>query len=310
MAGNGESLRGVVRHLEALGEPCATAAAGAQAWIQYPRGVLLRFPLDCTAPVDAGERDGLLRLPGVRLLNWLEDPDEAHPASCVHYLCRDQAYDLPRLDRQARQNVRRGLKGFDLRPCTWEEWAGMGFAAYAETEARHGYAAALPLFRRLADRWKGCPFHEIWGAWQGEELAAWLTVLKVDDWAMVEVVRSRTSALSGRPNNALLYLAGRQALVEERRRYVTLGTSSLQVGADEQSMHRYKVDMGYEAVPLRRVFAAPRLVRPVLEARATSWALDHMAAAFPRSGPLRKLAGMSRLLSGRGAPALGPPREE
>lgn len=298
----GGTLHDLVRYLEAMGEPCGTFAGGSQAWIQYPRGALLRFPLDCTEPIDAKACAGFLRRRGVRLLNYLVAPDERHPANCVHYVSRDAAYDLQKLGRAARQNVRRGLKSFDLRLCTWSEWAEKGFPAYAETEARHGYAADERHFRRTVGRWDAQAFHEIWGAWRGGDLAAWLTVLKIDDWAMVDIVRSRTDALPGRPNNALLYLAGRQALVEERRRYVTLGTSSLQLGAHEESMHRYKVDMGYEAVPMCRVFVVPPLVRPMLESRAMSRVWDRISNAFPRSGPLRKLAGMSRLISGRGAP--------
>ncbi len=299
----GGTLEDVVRHLGAMGEPCGSTASGTQAWIQYPRGVLLRFPLDCSKPIDRDLCAELLRKRGVWLLNYLVAPDERHPANCVHYVARDGAYDVQKLDRQARQNVRRGLKSFDLRLCTWEEWAAKGFAAYAETEARHGYHAEPRLFQRMVDRWRSCPFYEIWAAWQGDDLSAWLTVLKVDDWAMVDLVRSRTSVLSGRPNNALLYLAGREALVEQRRRYVTLGTSSLQLGADEHSMHRYKVDMGYQAVPMHRVFVSRPAYRPALESRAMSWVWDQLSRAFPRSAPLRKVAGMARLLSGRGARA-------
>jgi hypothetical protein len=306
----GGTLQDLVAHLSRLGEPGGSSAAGSQAWIQYPRGVLLRFPLDCTGPVEQEASAALLHERGVWLLNYLVAPDDAHPANCVHYVSRDGGYDIQKLDRQARQNVRRGLKTFDLRLCTWEEWARKGFQAYAETEARHGYGAEPRAFERMTDRWKGCPLYEIWGAWEGEELAAWLTVLKVDDWAMVDLVRARTTALSGRPNNALLYLAGRHALVEERRRYVTLGTSSLQVGANEQSMHRYKVDMGYEAVPMRRVFASRPAYRPVLESRAMSWVWDQLARTFPRSAPLRKVAGMARLLSGRREPQGLEPAQE
>lgn len=306
----GGTLQDLVRHLERLGEPCGSTASGDQAWIQYPRGVLLRFPLDCTAPVERASCSDLLRKRGVWLLNHLAVPDERRPANCVHYVSRDGSYDVQKLDRQARQNVRRGLKTFELRLCTWEEWSGQGFAAWAETEARHGYAADPRSFRRMTDRWRSSPLYEIWGAWQGQDLAGWLTVLKIDDWAMVDLVRSRTGALSGRPNNALLYLAGRQALVQERRSYVTLGTSSLQLGADEQSMHRYKVDMGYEAVPMHRVFVSSPAYRPVLESRTMSRIWDGLSRAFPRSAPLRKVAGMARLLSGRGAPRVVEPRQE
>jgi hypothetical protein len=297
----GGTLHEVAQHLERIGEPCAISPGGTQAWLQYPRGALIRFPLECTDPVDPRVTATLLRLPRVWVLNYLLAPDPQHPANCVSYVCSDPGYDIHNLDSKARQ-VRRGLRTFKIRLCTWHEWVERGFPAHAETHRRHSYAAAEPSeFRTMAARWKDQPFHEIWGAWQGDDLAAWLTVLKIDDWAMIDLARSRTESLSGRPNHSLLYLATRSLLVEEHRRYVSYGLSSVQDGSSRASLHNYKLDMGYEAIPMRRIFVSRPIVRPLLQSRGMSWIWGALSSAIPKSAPLRKLAGMSRALSRPGS---------
>ncbi len=294
----GGTLLQVVAHLRSMGEPCAASPDGTYAWIQSPRRVLTRFPLECTTAVAASTTRPLLRLGGVWVVNYLLDAGEERGANCWDYVRRDPRYDVETLDSNARRDVRRGLRSFDVRVCTWREWAEQGFAALDDTERRHGYAAPDPAaFRRVAERWKDQPFYEIWGAWHGADLAAWLTVLKVDDWALIDLVRSRTDALRGCPNNAVLYMATHSLLRTEGRRYVSYGTSTLQLGTDEQSMHRYKLRMGYEAVPMRRVFVCRPAYRPLFESRVMSWTWATLTSAFPSSAALRKIAGMSKLLA-------------
>jgi hypothetical protein len=297
---HGGSLGDLVRHLEAAGEPCALAADGRQAWIQSPRHVLLRLPLECFDPVGPEVAAGLLRKRGIWIVNHLQAAETPEASNGIDYVCRDAGYHLEQLGAHARRDVRRGLRSFVVRLCTWEEWDDQGYAAFADTERRHGNGeATVPGFRSLAARWRGAPFLEIWGAWQGDDLAAWMTVLKVDNWALVDLARSRTESLRLCPNNAVLYAATRSLLRDEGRRYVSYGTSSLQVGSDEASLHAYKVNMGYEAIPVTRVFTCRPAYRSILESRSFSWALERLAAACPRSSAVRKLAGMSRLLSGR-----------
>ena len=304
----GGTLADLVHHLEVAGEPCALGARGRQAWIQSPRHVLLRLPLECFDPVGPEVAAGLLRRRGIWLVNYLLAAEAPEVSNAIDYVCRDPGYHLERLGAHARRDVRRGLRSFVVRLCTWEEWADRGFAAFADTERRHGNGeATLPGFRSLAARWRGTPFLEIWGAWQGEALVAWMTVLKVDDWALVDLARSRTDSLRLCPNNAVLYAATRSLLSDEGRRYVSYGTSSLQVGTDEASLHAYKVNMGFEAIPVRRVFACRPGFRSLLESRSFTWALERLAAAWPRSSAVRKLAGMSRLLSGRAGAESGHP---
>jgi len=296
----GGSLAQYVGHLKSLGRPTVLGADGTQAWVTHLRGQLQRLPLERTDPPDPAEIRRLLRLRGVWLVNYLVEGSEAHRANCFDYVCRGPEYVLERLPPNARRDVRRGLRQFAIRLCTWDELAEKGFAALADTVARHGDAPPpADAIQNYVNAHKGTPFYDVWGAWDGEELAAWMTLYRIDDWTMIDIARSRTSALKGCPNNAILYAATHHYLVKERLAYVAYGLSTVQVNVDVMAMHRYKTRMGYEAIPLRLVFAVPAAIRPLLASRPASWGWERLAGLRPQSAILRKVAGMSRLLSGR-----------
>jgi len=242
----GGTLAEFVAYLEALGRPCALTAGGTQAWVPGVPGELQRFPLECTKQVDRAVLRDLLKRRGIWLASYLLEGGAGAAPNCFDYVCRDSSYVIDRLAKNARRDIRRGLRTFAVRLCTWDELARAGFPAWADTARRHGYSTPAPGdFQRDVRRWRQSPCYEVWGAWQGETLSAWMSVIKIDDWAMIDIARSCTAALNWCPNNALLYQASRRLLVEEKRSYVTYGMSSIQVNVNELSMHKYKIRMGY-----------------------------------------------------------------
>ncbi len=298
----GGTLGEYVRYLERLGRPCDLSAGGEYAWVPGVTGELQRFPLECSQPVEPEVLRHLLKRPGIWLASYLLEESPAAVANCFDYVCSDPEYALDRLAKNARRDIRRGLRSFLVRLCTWDELRDKGFPAHSETNVRHGYASPhVSSFHEMIARQRATPFYEVWGAWRGGELAAWMTLLKIDGWAMVDIARSRTAWLRECPNNAVLYRATEHILKNDKYAYITYGLSSIQVDVNELSMHRYKTRMGY--IPLRRhrrFFLHP-LLRPFLSRNLGSWALERLAAVCPQSANLRKSAGMSRLLSGRQA---------
>ncbi len=296
----GGSLREYVAFLEGCGETCYLPADGSQAWIQNLRGLLVRFPIERTEPVDPEELKAVLRLPGVKIASYLLEPDDEHPAVCLDYVCRNTEYHIDGLPSHGRRDIRRGLRRFTCRLCSWDELAEHGYDVHAETFARHGYAPPHPDgIRRYAEARRGTPFFDIWGAWDGDEMAAWMAVIKIDDWAIIHWANSRTSVLKNCPNNAILYLALRQLLAEEKRTFVTYGLSSIQATETHMGLHRYKMRMGFKATPMHRVFAPRLLLRPLLEPKIASWLWDRLEHLVPKSPIVHKIAGVSRIMSGR-----------
>jgi len=296
----GGALRVYTEYAAAAGEAAVLSPDGTHVWAGGVRGELMRIPLECTDAPAPGLVRSLLGRHGVWMVTYLVTPDDARPANCLDYVCRDPDYRLGKLASPARRDIRRGLRSFTVRLCTWDELIEKGHPAEVDTAERHGYVRpSAEGLRAFAERRRGFPLFEIWGAWEGDRLAAWMSVCKVDDWAMIDVCRSRTASLRNCPNNALLFTATRRFLAEEKRRWVTYGLSSLQVAVNELAMHKYKVRMGYEALPMRRVFALHWTLGLLMRSRAASVGWEMLAKWLPKQAALRKAAGLARLVSGR-----------
>jgi len=296
----GPSLRDYAEFLRAAGRPCVLSHHGAAAWVPGVRGELQRLPMAHIAPADQATLREVLWQRGIWIASYIQASGPALPANCFDYLCEDRGYDVASLSRHARRDIRRGLRNFTVRRASWDEVVEHGFAAYADTETRHGHAP--PRREELdqqASRFRGCPCVEVWGAWDASGLAAWIRVVKADDWAMIAAACSRHDALRDCPNNAVVYEAARTFFAEENRRWVSFGVSSLQATANLASLHRFKLRMGFEATPRHRTFVVGRLLRPLLQTRPGSWLWDGLAAVRPSSATLSKVAGLARMLSGR-----------
>jgi len=298
-AGQGQ-LSDVVRCLRQAGQPAVLSEDGSEAWIPGVQAELQRIPMERTIPPDVRTIREVLAQPKTYIASFMLAPGPKHPANCFDYLCSDRQYRVESLTKNGRRDVRRGLRSFSVRPCTWEEVIAHGFTAYADGEARHGHAPPPgDILERLAAKDGRCPYFQLWGAWDKQGLAAWIRVIKVDDWASITTACSRHDALRDCPNNAVTYEATRTFLTEEGRRYVSYGVSSLQATGNILSLHKFKVRMGFKPVPMHRRFVVHPLLRPALQTRPASWLWDALAAAKPSSVILSKVAGMARLLTGR-----------
>ncbi len=296
----GGTLAEFVEHLHSTGQPAILAADGREAWVPGVRHELMRLPMLCTSPVEATVTRELLRHKGIWVVSYLLEADEDRPANCFAYVCRNRRYHISELPGKVRNKIRRGLRNLIVRLCTLQEIIEKGYPAEVDTAKRHGHD--IPSREELiqfAQQRAELPFYDFWGAWRGDELVGWMCCLKVDDWALIEAGRSCTEALKLAPNNAIRYAATRQYMVEEKRSFFQSGVSSLQSGSNLRSLHEYKTKMRFEPVAMHRVFVPHPLFAPLLRSRIMSWGWDQLARAMPKSMSLAKLAGMSRLLSGR-----------
>jgi len=295
----GGTLAQYAGHLQNQGQAAVLTADNTQLWFSDAKKTLLRLPLVCTQPVERDVSSLLLKQDSIWMFSYLQEPATVQEANCFHYVCDNKDYALEPLDKNIRRDIRRGGRSFEIRLLGWDELRKKGLSAWQDTDLRHGYT---PVVQQDLDEMIGCnegaPFYELWGAWVGDELAAWYQVIKIDNWAMINVACSKSDALRNCPNNALVYGITRRMMIEEKRDYVTYGLSSAQVFANESSMHRFKCKMGYTALSCKRRFAVHPLLRPVLTVPPTPQIWNLLARTFSNSEKLRKIAGLSNILSG------------
>ncbi len=295
----GGTLKNFAYDLQKQGKTAHLTDCDNQIWIPWSRFELTRMPMTNTSTPNPKELKALLKKPGIHILTYLIEPTESYPANCFLYLCRNQEYDLYCLSKNGRKAIKRGFRNVSIRRIPWEEFEEKGYPAYAETDIRHGYPEpAMEKFLEFVDQRKHSPFYEVWGTCDSEKLLSWLVLFKVDNWALFEASPSCDVALQNYANNALRYEVLRTLLVEEKRSEVLTGLSSINPNSDPKSLYIYNTRMGFEAVPMRRIFMPAAWLEIITKPKLAAHFWSLMTKILPQISALNKLAGMSRLISG------------
>ena len=286
------------------GKPAYVSQTGTEAWITGARWQLRRTPVFATSEPAPHEVRRLLREQGIWLVSYALQPDAQRPANAFCYQCRAAEYGMETLPSKSRNMVRKGFRNVQVRLCSWDELLEEGYAAYLDTDVRHGYnAPSRVVFEEQVGRCREASFFDVYGAWHKNKLVSWLTVAKVNDWADEQEFRSTTEHLTLGANNAVRYAALRHLLVVEKYQRVTSGASGHQVRAQEELwLHRNKISMGFEAKLIHRHYAIHPAVRPFICSKSAAWLWDKVAILFPRSYVLPRLVALSRFISGRADP--------
>lgn len=225
------------------------------------------------------------------VVTYNREPDEAHPQNAWLYVCEDHDYCLKRLPSAVRRNVKRALRTFRFEFVDAERFLEKGVVPFCDTRTRVGLSDGTPKkFRRYFETNIHNPAHRIVGAWKDDTLAAFLSLLVVDDWVVI-IPFAATEHLPSRPNNGLIHFAIDYFIVQRKFRLVAYGLSSIQEIGKADGLHRFKTHVGFEARPVHRVFVFHPLLRPFINS-AVLWALRAGVRLWPRSRVLRKAAGL------------------
>ena len=272
-------------------------------WVASPDRVAWRVPVFSVAKVDPAEVDRVLQRTGAVIASYLTEPAFADPANAWLYLCADDQYSLALRAPAMRRNVRRALRELTIRPASSAEVLAEGMTAFCDTRRRTGLDDGTASGFRRTFAFKPhseCAGRAYLGAWRDGRLAAFLTILQVDDWVELGCF-SMDSMLRYRPNDALLYVALSHYLTERRCRVVSFGLSSIQASTNAAGLHRFKLKVGFAPRPVHRTFVLHPSIRP-FATRATMtaahWAVNGMLRLRPRNGALKRFDGMLACMLG------------
>ena len=277
------------------------AGAGGTFWIAYQSGAMIRVPPLGRAP-DADELRRVLWRGRAVLASYLVEPDARHPANACLYVCRDRGYALDRLTPPMRRNVRRGLSELRVTSLGCDQLLAHGLAAFCDTRRRLGLSDGTPAeFARRFRRRAGNPAHVFVGAWKDERLAAFLSITEVEDYAEIEGSFAADAFRVHRPSDTLLFSVLRRYLAERGFAEVSYGLSSIQTESNAVGLHRFKLKVGFAALPVHRAFVAHPWLRPLIHPLTLS-AVNAALRARPGDPRLRKAEGILACMLGR-APA-------
>jgi hypothetical protein len=267
-------------------------------WTRYLYGSVMRKPAFHVGPPAPGELREVLWRWRAAVASYLLEPDERHPANAWLYLCTDHDYALEKLAYTMRKNVRRGFKELMVAPLTSEQLLAHGTQAFCDTRSRLGLNDGTPeVFRRLFTAQVNWPEIIFLGAWKDNQLAAFLSIIEVEDWTELHQIFSMDAMLQYRPNDALMYRALSHYLVERKCRLVSSGVSSIQVESNTAGLHRFKTKVGFKARPVHRAFVAHPLLRPFVN-RVTLWGVNTALRFRPGDRRLQEAGGVLACMLG------------
>ncbi len=198
-------------------------------------------------------------------------------------------YLIENLSSNNRSKIRRGLRRCTVRKVSFRTLAESGQQARQDTLSRHDQKQDCDsgIDLSMAD----CSNFEAWGAFVGDELAAYLITLWVEEWAHLLVNRSSDQHLRHYPNNALIFYAVRELLSRSDCSAISYGWEPLE---PHQSLDHFKSGMGAVQEPVRQcVLLRPALrvfLRPVI-----CRGLAALARLFPANSRMQKAAGLFTL---------------
>jgi len=203
---------------------------------------------------------------------------------------RRNPYDLSTLSSKSRNQTRRGLENCQVRKMPWEELEAITSAAHADTMKRH----QLNGWRSLGfgSYLKECPAYEAWGAFVGDELAAFMVTLWVEDWVHILIQRSVSSYLKFRPNNALVFCVVKELLSRPGVSAISYGLEPLAV---LESLEDFKLGMGFVKEPVCQRIIVARWLRPLINS-VSCRVIETAASWRPNNPRWQKVAGICRMV--------------
>ena len=268
----------------------------------WPRAVL-SFPYHRLLEPDRSEIDRLIRDHRIKVVRY-PTPLEAFGFPNTLEVQTDAAFDLGRLDREARRQTRQGLKQCTFERIGFDDLATHGLEmnrATAERQGRETIYCDADYWRRYCEAGKATEGVRAWGVMVEGKLGSYLVDIAFDGWSNWHLVHSLAELLPKRPNNVLFYEATRQFLAAGYK--VCYGLGSLE---NTGSLDRFKVNMGVTVLAIKNRLILSGKAR--LAARLTPGpALALVARLFPKSYTVRK--GVALLRQYRGQFSGEPPKK-
>ncbi len=262
-------------------------------WYQAGPRFLLAVPPHRAITLPSEEVRRVLRATGAFGLRYVAADNQKGLASWRVVLDQPD-YDLSKLSANTRSKVRRGLKQNVIRRVSGAELKRCGEQAFRDTVDRQGRGGRYGLERwhRLLDAADATPGIEIWGAWNGERLAAYLLIMVFDDACEFYEARSRNDTLRSYPNNALIYHVARELLRERAIPRISFGIEGLE---ELDSLDEFKRTMGFEREPIVQRAVFHPLLQTVLAQRPIRTLVGRLA---DHAGPVslwRRVHSLTRM---------------
>ena len=234
-------------------------------WIKFEGLSAIRFPEFNTSKPTKEEIRRVFRELKCLLLNYTLLPENNYANSTL-YSCIDTDYGLPHLSTNARRDIRIAQRHLQFGFAHWNEILDCGLKAFADTRKRVGLSdCSEKSFRSRFTRFRKNPAHRAVAAWLDKEIIAFMSLIVLEDFVVIQGSFSTDDQKKICPNNGLVDFVNNYFLKVNGFSIVCYGLSSVQENTGKEGLHSYKVRVGFEAIPVQRVFVLHPLIVPFKE---------------------------------------------
>lgn len=231
-------------------------------WIKFEGLSAIRFPEFNTSKPTKEEIRRVFRELKCLLLNYTLLPENNYANSTL-YNCIDNDYGLQHLSKNARRDIRIAQRNLQFGFAHWNEILDCGLKAFADTRKRVGLSdCSEKSFRSRFTRFRKNPAHRAVAAWLDKEIIAFMSLIVLEDFVVIQGSFSTDDQKKICPNNGLVDFVNNYFLKVNGFSIVCYGLSSVQENTGKEGLHSYKVRVGFEAIPVQRVFVLHPLIVP------------------------------------------------
>lgn len=210
-----------------------------------------------------------------------------------HVVCDTKDYDLDKLGKWARKNVKRGLQNCDVRRIDFDYLAREGFHLQVDTLQRQNRRLRVTpeWWHSLCQAAGDLPGFEAWGAFIGDTLVASVITFEMEGWAYMLYQQCLAEYLSSHANNALAFVVTKNLMSKESVCQVLYSVESLDA---PPSVHEFQCRMGYYRKPVKQYVVFNPLFAPLvnkLSYKVVRW----IVARQPEQGFWSKVCGLMRV---------------
>ena len=264
-------------------------------WSRNERMALTRFPNHQLQTVSEQDTSFLFRESHPLLLDWTSNAVEGKASNALLYLYDELIYDIEERSKPARRDARRALRELDFRIINHEELLDIGFPVFANTRIRNGLndGTILEFRKRFKNMTPGAGYTFL-GAFSGQKLAGFLSILYVDDWVSIGPY-AHSDYRSSCPSDGLLYLAMDHFINTRNAHLISYGLSSVQEESSRQGLHTFKTKVGFKAIQVNRCFELHPWIAPCFHGVGGRLFLS-VLKLLPANRITRKMSGALKLL--------------
>lgn len=280
------------RFLERLGHRVIESESGW--WFNAGPGFYESIPPSALISPSKEEIRRLLWRPGVLGIKYYTEAEGARLGRPSHiYVVENKSYDLSHVQSKVRRRMKRHLDQCEVRQFDFDTLYASGMPLNQDTLVRQKRADSLfgtpEGWRRFCQAGRDVEGAQVWGAFVGGELAAYMMSFIIDGCCNCLYQMSRTKYMDQCVNHVLTFCATQNMLKQPGIHCVSQGHETVR---EIEGLDTYKIRMGFARRPLRQVVRLHPAVRAALMSPPGKWTLATLMARRPHDDFLIRLRGV------------------